>query len=969
MTKAFEHIRTQAAPTLNLSVEEYRHRGTGARHFHLSADDDNNAFLVAFLTVPEDDTGVAHILEHTSLCGSERYPVRDPFFMMTRRSLNTFMNAFTSSDWTAYPFASQNRKDFNNLLDVYLDSVFFPRLDPLDFAQEGHRLEFADPADADSELVFKGVVFNEMKGAMSSPVRRLWQTLQSALFPTITYHHNSGGEPAAIPDLSYAQLKQFHARHYHPGNAVFMTYGDIPAQEHQRRFQEQALDRFSAKPVHFHVPMEQRLTEPQRIDSVYALDGEEDASGKTHIVMGSLLGPNTDSFQVMETHLLGNVLLDNSASPLRHALEVTELAGAPSELCGVDDATHEMIFVCGVEGSEPENAQRIEDLILGVLREVADNGVDPALVESVLHQMELHQREVGGGGFPYGLQLMVNALNPAVHGADPVETLNIDDALDRLRRSIADPGYIKGLAKRLLLDNPHRVRLTLKPDTDLSQRERQAEDERLAEIKAGLDARERQRIRDRAEALEARQMQQDDPEQLPKVTLEDVPLELKIAVGETVELAGAPVVRYAQGTNGLVYAQVVSELPDLEEPLRNLLPLYTDFVTEVGVGGLDYRQTQAWQAAVTGGLSCRTSIRAPVDHSQGTDGFLAFGGKALARNAEALAELMVKTFRDTRFDERARLKELVAQTRAHRWASITDQGHGLAMTAAGARIAPLNALRHQWSGLAGLQALKSLDERLADPQALQDFSDHLTALRDCLIQTPHRFALVAEEEALPQLTQALERRWIGGAGAANAAPFQAPETAAGLTREAWATSTQVNFAAKAYATVPWSHADAPALSVLGGFLRNGHLHRAIREQGGAYGAGASWDPDTGTFRFYSYRDPRLDETLTDFDASVEWLLQGRQQYRELEEAILGVIAAIDRPDSPAGEALGAYFSQLHGRTPERRRDFRARILRVTSDDLRRVAQTYLDPEHAHIAVVSHAQMLDREGKGLERITL
>ena len=970
MTEAFEHIRTQTAPTLRLDVEEYRHRETGARHFHLRADDANNAFLVAFLTVPEDDTGVAHILEHTSLCGSERYPVRDPFFMMTRRSLNTFMNAFTSSDWTAYPFASQNRKDFNNLLDVYLDAAFFPRLDPLDFAQEGHRLEFADPADPKSDLVFKGVVFNEMKGAMSSPVRRLWQTLQSALFPSITYHHNAGGEPAAIPDLSYDQLKQFHARHYHPSNAVFMTYGDIPAQEHQRRFQERALTRFTASSASFQVASEQRLREPQAVEGVYALDDAEDVSGKTHIVMGWLLGPNTDSFQVMETHLLGDVLLDNSASPLRHALETTDLASAPSELCGVDDATREMVFACGVEGSEPERAQWIEDLILGVLRDVAENGVDPALVESALHQMELHQREVGGGGFPYGLQLMVNALNPAIHGADPAETLNIDAALNRLRAAVADPDYIKGLARRLLLDNPHRVRLTLKPDTGLSQAETQAEAQRLAEIKARLDEGERQRIVAQAEALEARQMQQDDPEQLPKVTLEDVPLELKIAVGETGELAGALATRYAQGANGLVYAQVVGELPELEEPLRDLLPLYADFVTEVGVGDRDYRQAQARQAAVSGGLSCRTSIRAPIDDAQGADGFLAFGGKALARNTEALAELMAETFREARFDERPWLKELVAQTRAHHWAALTDRGHSLAMAAACARIAPLNALGHRWSGLAGLQALKALDESLSEERALNDFADRLAVLRDRLIQAPRRFVLVAEEEALPDLAGALERHWGRHDGVTHAVPFRAPTTS-GLTREAWAANTQVNFAAKAYATVSWSHADAPALCVLGGFLRNGYLHRAIREQGGAYGAGASWDADTGAFRFYSYRDPRLGETLADFDASVEWLLKGGQAYRELEEAILGVIAGIDRPDSPAGEALGAYFAQLHGRTPERRRDFRARILRVTLDDLRRAAQTYLDPEKAHIAVLSNAQTLDREGAalGLERIVL
>ena len=259
---AFQHLRSHPVPALRLEFQEYRHRATGARHFHLAADDPHNAFMAAFLTVPQDSTGVAHILEHTALCGSQRYPVRDPFFMMIRRSLNTFMNAFTSSDWTAYPFASQNKKDFNNLLDVYLDATFFPLLDERDFAQEGHRLEFAQPDDPHSELLFKGVVFNEMKGAMSSPVQRLGQELQHRLFPTITYHHNSGGDPEAIPDLTHAQLKAFHARHYHPSNAILLTYGDIPATEHQQRFEAQALGRFQALPLDLAIPDERRLPAP-----------------------------------------------------------------------------------------------------------------------------------------------------------------------------------------------------------------------------------------------------------------------------------------------------------------------------------------------------------------------------------------------------------------------------------------------------------------------------------------------------------------------------------------------------------------------------------------------------------------------------------------------------------------------------------------------------------------------------------
>src|SRR5690554_5698176 len=232
---SFEFLRSQRIDALQLRVEEYRHKVTGAQHIHMAADNEENVFLVALRTVPQDSTGVAHILEHTVLCGSEKYPVRDPFFMMVRRSLNTFMNAFTSSDWTAYPFASQNRKDFNNLLDVYLDAVFFSRLDELDFAQEGHRVEFAEPDNPNSKLVHKGVVYNEMKGAMSSVPAQLWQALGQYLYPTTTYHHNSGGDPEHIPDLTYDELKAFYRTHYHPSNAIFMTYGR--SEEHTSELQ------------------------------------------------------------------------------------------------------------------------------------------------------------------------------------------------------------------------------------------------------------------------------------------------------------------------------------------------------------------------------------------------------------------------------------------------------------------------------------------------------------------------------------------------------------------------------------------------------------------------------------------------------------------------------------------------------------------------------------------------------------
>ncbi|MCV6606432.1 MAG: insulinase family protein, partial [Porticoccaceae bacterium] len=386
------------------------------------------------------------------------------------RSLNTFMNAFTSSDWTAYPFASQNRKDFNNLLDVYLDAVFFSRLDELDFAQEGHRVEFEEADNPNSPLVYKGVVFNEMKGAMSSVPSTLWHTLCKYLYPTTTYHYNSGGDPECIPDLSYQELRDFYKTHYHPSNAIFMTFGDIPAVEHQEKFQQQALRRFEQLDEHIAVGDEKRYQEPLRVEEAYALTEEGSIDSKTHVVLSWLLGKATDLQASMEANLLCSVLLDNSASPLQKALETTSLGTAPSPLCGLDDSQRELCFVCGVEGSDPHRADKVEQMILDVLQDVADNGVPYEQVSASLHQLELQQREIGGDSYPYGLQLILTALTSATHRGDPIALLNLDPVLNQLRDAIKEPDFIKNLARTLLLENRHRVRLTLRPDQQMAER-------------------------------------------------------------------------------------------------------------------------------------------------------------------------------------------------------------------------------------------------------------------------------------------------------------------------------------------------------------------------------------------------------------------------------------------------------------------------------------------------------------------
>ncbi|MDB4068657.1 insulinase family protein [Pseudomonadales bacterium] len=950
--QAFEHKRSRRIDTLNLTVHEFEHRGTGAMHLHLESSYQENVFMVALRTVPTDSSGVAHILEHTVLCGSERFPVRDPFFLMIRRSLNTFMNAFTASDYTAYPFASQNRKDFDNLLDIYLDAVFFPRLDPLDFAQEGHRLEFEIPDDPESRLAYKGVVYNEMKGDTSSPLSVLYDTLKSYLFPTSTYHFNSGGDPAHIPELTYDQLMQFYRRHYHPSNAIFMTFGDIPAVTLQESFETKVLSRFGRLDEKIEIRPEQRYTETQRIQGSYAVDDVTELSDKTHIVMGWLLGPNTDLGLLLKCNLLSDVLLDTSASPLRRALESSGLGANASPLCGLEESNFEMSFFCGVEGSNPDQQAAVEALILETLERVAKDGVPKENIEACLHQLELNQREIGGDGYPYGLQLIFSTMSAIIHRGDPIALLDLDAALVQLRVEVAAPDFFQKLVRQLLLDNTHRVSLALNPDAKLNQAMREAEIARLAAIKQSLSEAQKADIVAQAQALQARQDQEEPLELLPKVSLADISPKAAAPQGVHTTLGnGLKLSSYAAGTNGLTYHQVVLDLPALPAHLLQLLPLYTNLLTEVGSGGRDYLETQHLQHGMTGGLSAYTAVRGEVSDPDALLAHFVLSSRTLNSKSDDMIVLLKETFVTPDFRETARVREIVKHMRVRREGGITSSGHTLAMTAASSYLRPVSRLNHQLTGLAGIEQLKGLDSALDDEARLEQLIVDLESLQSIVLGGQPRLLVVCDRAELASANQRVEQVWQGFQGQSQverfACDFDTPQAS-----QAWITTSQVNFCASAFATVAEAHEDAPALSVLAGVLRNGFLHKVLREQGGAYGGGAGHDSGNGIFRFYSFRDPNLLSTFDAFEESVAWLLRTDISGDLIEESILGIISSLDAPGSPAGVARQAYHNQLFGRSVEHRHKVRQAILGVSADDVKRVAQQYLQGPGAR-AVVCH----------------
>lgn len=946
---AFEFVRAHAIDNLKLELQEYRHQATGAIHYHLAMEHAENVFLVAFRTVPVDSTGVAHILEHTTLCGSEKYPVRDPFFLMTRRSLNSFMNAFTASDYTAYPFASEHKQDFNNLLDIYLDAVFFPLLDPLDFSQEGHRLEFSEPDNPETALVYKGVVYNEMKGDQSSTISLLYEHIKAELFPTSTYHHNSGGDPLEIPDLTYDGLVQFHKKHYHPSNSIFMTAGDISATDHQRNFEEKALSQFAETERPVEIAKEVSLTETRRVERPYPASLDEQK--KSHIVMGWKLDENTDLEAMIKCNLLSDVLLDTSASPLRIVLENTPLADAPSPLCGLEETNLEMSFFCGVEGADQQDADAIEALILKTLQEVVEEGVAVEKIEACLHQIELSQREIGGDGYPYGLQLMFSCLAAAVHRSDPASLLDLDPVILKLREEITDPQFIPDLVKKYLLDNPHRVRLTLYPDPTFSDSRDKALVTKLETIKQSMTDDDKQQLVQLSKTLADRQSREEPVDVLPKVGLSDIGPRKEPADGKKFELkSGRKLTTYTTGTNGVIYEQLITDLPALSARQGLTLQLFSQVVSEIGSGGRDYLETQHLQHSLTGGLGCYSSIRGTLSDPAQLEGRFVLSSRGLKRNLQSMNQILADTLQSPALHERHRIRDLVQQSRVRRQSSVLNNGHGLMMTAAGAYFRPVPGLNHQASGLAGTQLLNELT--LDSDNDLDAFLEELSQIQSALLDQSQQLLLISDDQDLP--IHDLDAAWlpVGQSLSKIVAPdYQVSR------QQAWVTTTEVNFCAEAFATVPEDHDDSPALTVLAGVLRNGFLHTAIREQGGAYGGGASHDASNGLFRFYSYRDPNLVETLDAFKASIDWVLSSDIPFDHIEQSILGIVSSLDAPGSPAGEVRQAFHQSLFGRTNEHRARFRERILKTSVEDIKRVAELYLTKSSSQAVLTQNPQSL------------
>ena len=936
-------------PLLNLEAQVFNENEFNCQHIHLASESTENVFMVAFRTVPQDSKGIAHILEHTALCGSKKFPVRDPFFMMIRRSLNTFMNAFTSSDWTAYPFATMNKKDFANLLDVYLDSAFFPNLDSLDFAQEGHRLEINE----EDNLEIKGVVYNEMKGAMSSIPSQLWHGLSKYLYPESTYQYNSGGNPENILELSHEELVNFHKKHYHPSNATFFTFGDMDPSEIQKVVAENVLKNFEPSLEKIEVKNETRIQSPiQRSETYNPLPGDDE---NHHVVLSWLLSESHDPVELLETYLLSNILLDNSASPLRKALESSELGIAPSPLTGLETSHKEIVFAAGLEGVSAGNQTEVENLILNTLNDLMENGVSKDVIDSSVHQLEIKQREVSGSGMPYGLELMLGCLPACIHRDNPLEILDLDKSFTQLKENLKTDKYLESLIEKHLINNPHRVNYELKPEIGLNEKKEEEIKNFLAEKTKNLSAIEKDEINTLAKDLKNRQDAKDDPGILPQVTVADIPLTRKFPTAILNDVTEKNRnFYYKTGTNGIVYHSLIYPCEDLNLDQLSATHTYSDLLTDLGLGNKSFEEIQKCQASITGGIGA-SFILLPGNEAETRKMGLKITSSSLEKNAEAMQELMMETVSNANFANPKRVKEIIEFSSADAEKSLTQGGHSLAMSSAAAQISKRAATNELTSGLTFVNSLKSLKDSVSDDANLNRYIDSLIDIQNKISSTPmYSFTASSLEQkglnlGIPSFMSEMQ--------------FDNQVLAPTQQRElGWITGSQVCFCAEAFPTVNGSHPDAPILSVLATVLRNGYLHSAIREKGGAYGAGASHDSKAQVFLFYSYRDPKCKETFAEFSNSRQWALDNISS-AQLEEGILGVISSIDKPMSPAGEAGNDFMNLIQGKSQDERLEFRARVKDCKLSDLKEMAAKYFisESKRAVLAGESFQEALEDQG--------
>lgn len=948
----FRVTRKLEIEELRATLIELEHLASGAQVMHLANEDPENLFCLSFQTTPQTSNGVAHILEHTVLCGSRKFPVKDPFFTMIRRSLNTFMNALTGSDFTCYPAASQVPKDFYNLLEVYIDAAFHPNLKQLSFLQEGHRLEFEDGSDSSTPLQYKGVVFNEMKGALTSPETRLWEALYSGLFPDLTYGINSGGDPKVIPDLSYEELLDFHKTHYHPSRCLFFFYGNMPLEKHLDFIDEHALsgvERLEPLPP---IPPQKRHEKPVYIESSYPIDADQMAENKSLVAMGWLTCSVSEQKEILALSILETALMGTDASPLKRALMKSGLC--KQALTFMDDEISEVPILYLMKGCKADDADKIEKLVLDTLQGFVNDGIPNRLIESALHQVEIHRTEITGDGAPFGLTLFMRSALLRQHNVAPERGLQIHSLFEELHEDFQRPEFLSQLIQKHFIDNPHRVRVVMRPDPELSAKENQAEREKLDEIRNKLSEEKVAEIVKQAEALEAFQTdsEETDIDVLPKVTIADVPKEPHDYPLQRESIGNADIFFHNTFTNHMSYVDLCYDLPALTEEQLPTARIFASLLGHLGCGDRSFAEVLEFEQENIGAVDAALSLNIQADNHLLFKPSLHIKGRALQRKTDELFTIMRELLLSPKFTEMDRLKELMVKRHSMIESAFTHKALKYAINQSASCLTPALFTSSRWFGLPFYWELHRIVENW-DSEGPK-LVERLEEMRDLLADPERLQIVITSDDAGYKQIQDAQFYGLTERTTKPHTPWSCDFNVEPIQDQARTIAAPVAFNAHAFISCPYSNPDSAGLSLASFILDNKVLHKAIREKGGAYGGGSSYSPLTGKFYFFSYRDPNIARTIAAWQNSVERIANGDFEDRYLDEAKLEMIQAVDTPIAPGSCGATAFAWYQAGLKIDMRQKFRDRLLNMTREGVQNAIKHQLIPNMSKGAVVSFA---------------
>ncbi|KAH3986467.1 protease [Parastagonospora nodorum] len=963
--------RVKQVPELELTALHLQHDKTGAEYLHIARDDANNVFSIGFKTNPPDATGVPHILEHTTLCGSERYPIRDPFFKMLPRSLSNFMNAWTFPDHTGYPFATTNAQDFKNLMSVYLDATLHPLLKENDFTQEGWRIGPENPLAAETDdpsakrLVFKGVVYNEMKGQMSDASYLFYTRFQDVLFPAI---NNSGGDPQKITDLTWEQLRKFHADHYHPSNAKILTYGDMPLTDHLKEV-DLRLNGFDRIKVDQDVKAPITLDAPKDIVVSGPLDPlvPKDKQYKTSVTW--LMGDTADATENFALGVLSSLLMSGYGSPLYRNLIESGLGADFSANTGYDSAGRRGVFSIGLDAVKADDVPKVRAAIANTFHEVRKNGFDKIKVDGILHQLELSLKHKTAN---FGMG-MIQRLKPSwFNGIDPMEALAWQETVDAFQAKHAEGDYLESLIEKYLFTE-NTLTFTMQPSETFSQELVEEENQRLASkiletTKQFPSEEEAQKYLEQRE-LQLLEVQEnarnEDLSCLPTVHVKDIPREKERKPLRQTNLDGVKVQWREAPTNGLTYFRAVHKLQDLPDELRELIPLYTSAIMRLGTKEKTMEQLEELIKLKTGGISVGYhSSQSPLSLESYEEG-MAFSGYAFDRNIPDMYELLRTIIQETDFDgpeAEKKIRELLQSSASGAINSIAESGHSFAMRYAEAGISPVGRLTEETGGLtqvkltSTLSSLDSLSEVIQKLKAIQSFtianSSQMRVALNCGPEsaTPNQDALRHFLTSLPRSVDVPSTKQQA----------QYPRNA----KSFFPLPYQVYYSARAVPTVPYTDPSSAPLEILAKLLTFKQLHPEIREKGGAYGGGAYARGLGGLFGMYSYRDPNPQNSMKIMSEAGAWARERAWTAQDLEEAKLSAFQGYDAPQSVSREGMRLFLS---GVTDDMLQERRERLLDVTAEQVKSVADEFLVKRagEASVAILGEKKDWANEANGWE----